>query len=164
MKSGIQKSYSFKSVGNLKEDEDKVTRKRRSAFKAPIGIKTPIEFTFNVGGLFKMHTSLAKQIADNFRNMIMTNHGERLGHYEFGANLAELSFELGNEDIDSTAMRRIARTTSKYMPFIQLDDFEPFIKRDDNEHVAKIGVRVTYSVPSISLPKNAVEVILYVAG
>ena len=50
------------------------------------------------------------------------------------------------------------------MPFIQLDDFEPFIKRDDNEHVAKIGVRVTYSVPSISLPKNAVEVILYVAG
>lgn len=164
MKSGIQKTYSFKSVGNLKEEEDEIRRKRRGTFKAPIGIKTPIEFSYNVGGLFKMHTSLAKQISDNFRNMIMTNHGERLGHYDFGANLAELSFELGSEDIDSTAMRRIARSTEKYMPFIQLDDFEPFVKRDDNEHVAKIGVRITYSVPAISLPRNSVEVLLYIAG
>ena len=164
MKNGTNKKYSFKSVGLLEEEENEIRRNRRNAFKPPIGIKTPIEFSYNVGGLFKMHRNLENQIADNFRNLISTNHGERLGHYDFGANLTELTFELGSEDIDSVAMRRISKTTQKYMPFIQLDDFEPFVEREDNEHVAKIGIRVSYSVPTITMAKRSVEIILYVAG
>ena len=42
-----------------------------------------------------MHMSMADQVSDNFRNMIMTNHGERLCLYDFGADLDELIHELG---------------------------------------------------------------------
>ncbi len=164
MKSGNRKSYSFKSVGNLEKDERDVRKKIRIERVVPIGIKTPIEFTYSRGSLFKMHEDLGNQIADNFKNMVMTNHGERVGHYDFGANLSELAFELGTEDIDSVAMRRIARTTEKYMPYIQLDSFEPFVDRKNNEHTAKIGIRITYSIPTLAVAKKAIDVIIHVSS
>ena len=39
----------------------------------------------------------------NFRNMLMTNHGERLGRFDYGANLLPLAFELATEDGDEEA-------------------------------------------------------------
>ena len=76
MKSGNQKSYSFKSVGRLDIEEQDSRQQPNRLVRLPIGIKTPVEFTQNVGGLFKMHTRLVDQIADNFRNMInATNRG-----------------------------------------------------------------------------------------
>ena len=50
------------------------------------------------------------------------------------------------------------------MPFVSLDTFEPIVERFDNEHTAKIGVRITYSVPKLSTKRRAIDVILYVAG
>lgn len=164
MKSGNRKTYSFKSVGKTARDDIHEKTGPDSLSRPPIGIKTPLEFTSDVGGLFKMHTNLSNQINDNLRNLIMTNHGERLGHYDFGANLVELAFELGNEEVDSVAMRRIARATEKYMPFVSLDSFEPFVDRKDNEHVAKIGIRITYTVPRLAISPRSLEVVLFAAG
>ena len=160
MTTNNRKVYSFKSVGELdaenRQNEDKVTR------KVPISIATPVALGTN--SLLKMHTQQLKVIADNFRNMLMTNHGDRLGFYDFGANLEELTFELGSESGDSEATRRIAKTTSKYMPYVNLDTFEPFVEKFDNQHTGKVGIRVTFTVPKISNETKAVEVILYVAG
>ena len=111
-----------------------------------------------------MHTDIEKNIADNFRNMIMTNHGERMGLYDFGGNLKELAFELGSDDFDSEAARRIRRTTQKYMPFIQLITFEPLVDRNDNKEVAKVGVRITYKVNTLSQKDRVIEAIIYTAG
>jgi len=155
-----RKVYSFKSVGELESENrlnDKVV-----AQTLPIGIATPVRLGNN--SLLKMHTERLKVIKDNLRNMIMTNHGDRLGFYDFGANLAELTFELGSENGDAEATRRIAKTTAKYMPFINLDTFEPFKENFDNQHTGKIGIRVTFTVPKLSNKTNAVEVLLYVAG
>jgi hypothetical protein len=156
-----RKVYSFKSVGELDVDNRKNTETNKQ--KLPISIATPVQLGNN-NSLLKMHTDQLKAVADNFRNMIMTNHGGRLGFYDFGANLEELTFELGSEDGDAEATRRIARTTAKYMPYINLDTFEPFVEKFDNQHTGKVGIRVTYTIPSISTDLKSVEVLLYVAG
>lgn len=160
MTTNNRKVYSFKSVGEL--DADNRQNDQTVKVKLPIGIATPVSLGTN--SLLKMHTSQLKVISDNFRNMLMTNHGDRLGFYDFGANLEELTFELGSESADAEATRRIAKTTAKYMPFVSLDTFEPFIEKFDNQHTGKVGIRVTYTVPKISNDMNAVEVLLYVAG
>ena len=160
MTTNNRKVYSFKSVGEL--DADNRQNDQTVKVKVPIGIATPVSLGTN--SLLKMHTSQLKVISDNFRNMLMTNHGDRLGFYDFGANLEELTFELGSESADAEATRRIAKTTAKYMPFVSLDTFEPFIEKFDNQHTGKVGIRVTYTVPKISNDMNAVEVLLYVAG
>jgi len=161
----IRKKYDFSSVGELKEDLD--SRRLRSItdrISRPIGIKVPVSLSESGDSLLEMHTDIEQNIADNFRNMIMTNHGERVGLYDFGANLTELAFELGSDDFDSEAIRRIRRTTEKYMPFVQLLTFEPLVDRNDNKEVAKCGVRITYRVNTLSQRDRVIEAIIYVAG
>ena len=160
-----RKTYDFSSVGELDKDlRDQDSQRRIERVKRPLGIKTPLQLSADTDTIFQMHTVLIDQISDNLRNLIQTNHGERLGFYHYGANLMELCFELGTESADTAAIRRIRKAVEKFMPFVSLDTFEPIVERYDNEHTAKIGVRITYSVPKLSTKRRAIDVILYVAG
>lgn len=152
----------FKSAGQLKSVVDKV--KRDFQFQKLIGIKTPLELGSGRDGLFKMHKNLKDQIKDNFKNLLMTNKGERLGNYNFGANLEELAFELASDDIENEAISRINQAISVYMPFISLTSFEAFTDHSNNEHHANIGVRVLYAIPSLNVSNESVEVIIRAVG
>lgn len=160
--SGNRKQYDFKSVGDSFEDWE--LDNPIVVNEIPIGFKTPMEMGQNHEGPFKMHMVLADQVRDNFRNMLMTNYGERLGMYYFGANLSNLAHELGSEKQDMEAVRRIKRSASKYMPYIELKTFEAFVERFDNQHVAKVGIRVMYDIPKLKVKNKAVDVILFTAG
>lgn len=155
--------YSFKSVG-IQDVDYRIERTTYVDNVVPIGIKTPLELGKTNEGLFKMHTDPILNIHDNFRNLLLTNHGDRVALYDFGANLAELSHELGAENGDTEAIKRIKRAVSKYMPFIELDTFEPLVDRHENEHVAKVGLRITYSIPKLAIKEKRIEVIIYTAG
>jgi len=154
-----RKVYSFKSVGEKQEEFEAKIKGRLATDKPPIGIKTPLEL--GEQSLFKMHTDLGKNISDNLRNLILTNHGERLGMYDFGANLLPLSMEFGTENFDSAAIQRISRAVRRYMPFIDLGTFESFSERTDNKVVAKAGIRITYTIPNIDNNPRMLEVIIY---
>ena len=45
--------------------------------------------------LFKMNTDPTVQIADNLKNLILTNFGERLGRYSIGCNFTTLTMMVG---------------------------------------------------------------------
>ena len=71
-------SFNFKSSGNKlgdREIQPKITKKDRD-----IGIKTPLT-NYQGRQLFDMHTDPVAQIKDNLKNLILTNAGERLGHF-----------------------------------------------------------------------------------
>ena len=156
------KTYSFKSSGLTLEEEQQL--QPNTPNELPLGLKTPLSFGIFDEGLFNMHKDVGDLLADNFRNMLLTNHGERLIHYDFGANLRELTFELGTEDIDSAAMARIQATTSRYMPFIKLVEFASFTDHLDNSDVAKIGLSVGYNIPALNVFNRRVDITLYVGG
>lgn len=156
-----RKSYSFKSAGKSKAEID--AELPIAPKKLPIGIKTPIQISRDTG-LFEMHTDIAKQISDNLRNLILTNHGERLGFYDFGANLMPLVFELGTDEADQKAIDRINNTVRKYMPFVSLLGFQVFVDRVDNKQVGKVGIQITYNIPLIDQAVRSMEVMLYVGG
>lgn len=157
------KTYSFKSVGIHDIDYQREVETYVENV-VPIGIKTPLELGKTNEGIFRMHTDAIAQIHDNFRNLLLTNHGDRLALYDFGANLSELSHELGAESGDTEAIKRIRRAVKKYMPFIELDTFEPLIDHHDNSHVAKVGLRITYDIPKLLIKNKKIEVIIYTAG
>ena len=160
-----RKTYDFNSVGQT-------SISARSSFVttesevSPIGIVTPLQLGRGSDGLFRMSKDLVTQVRDNFRNMLSTNWGERLMLHDFGANLTELAFELGSDTADLEAVMRIKATTEKYMPFIRLETFESFT--EDSPYgttgLALVGIRVTYTVHSISEQQFAEEVIIYSAG
>jgi phage baseplate assembly protein W len=158
---GSRKVYNFSSVGEL---DSTIKNVQIVLSPNPIGIVTPIRFGTSDQGTFEMHTDLAKQIRDNFRNMVATNHGERLVYQDFGANLQSLVFELGTEQADAQAIQRISNTTKKYMPFITLNTFEPISLGGDGYGNSRIKVVINYSVPSLFLNDQVVEVVFTYGG
>lgn len=155
-----RKVYDFKSVGDTALS---LQSQRRQTTPLPIGIKTPMELG-NGDNIYKMHYDLENQIQDNLRNLILTNYGERLGRYDYGANLLELALELGSEDMDMAAMTRIKAAVTKYMPFVALSGFFTEIDHYDNKEVAKVDINISYSIPKLSGTTHTIRVRIYTAG
>lgn len=152
--------YKFKSVGKTfqKSFEEVV-----EISVPPIGIRTPMQLDETGSGLLLMNYGNVEQIADNLRNLLMTNHGERLGLYRFGANLRPLTTDYSSrEDFDGEAINRIRNAVSTWMPYIELEDFESNFDRYNNVSTAIINIRITYNIPSINAFNQKIQVNLYV--
>jgi len=160
--SNNRKVYSFKSVGQL---QNEVEDQAQNTLKvSPIGILTPVSFAESGGTLFSMSFDVKQQIRDNLKNLLLTNRGERLMLNDFGADLLPLAYEYSNEDIVNAAISRISSVVSKYMPFVELENFETRVEDSTNGNTVGVVVRVTYSVPSIGADNQSVEAVIYAAG
>lgn len=150
-------SISFKSVGDLSNNPRSVQPPQ----PRPVGILTPVNYSSRVGGPLAMSNTVIDQMVDNFRNMLLVNHGERLGLYDFGANLRSLLTErLAQPDYDEQAMILIKGTTEKYMPYISLESFETEVLQTDQTGISKIKIRVNFLIPKLSTALKTVEIIL----
>lgn len=152
---------SFKDVGIKGFRQQDVLNKNRTLM--PIGIKTPVEEDPSQNGLFLMHTDIKQQIADNLRNLILTNWGERLGNYFYGANLRPILVDFSSkDDFDQEAMIRINTAISKWMPFVTPVAYESFIDNINNISTGIVKIILIYSVSSINLLNAKIEIKLFV--
>jgi phage baseplate assembly protein W len=152
-------TYSFKSVGRTTQDRNEEAASEIK--QIPIGIITPIRLGA-AEGLLGMHFNLEDQAADNLKNLIMTNWGERLGLYRYGANLQPLLSDYTTQnDFDSLAIQRISSAVSLWMPYITLEDFISSNDRKENKNTAIMNLLISYTIPSIESKKRAIEVKLY---
>lgn len=152
---------SFKSVGELSTDR----KFQPTPNETPIGIKTPLQLGQKNDGIFAMHFDIGKQIDDNLRNLILTNWGDRVGFYDFGANLNELTMELTSEAFDLEAMTRIKRAVGKWMSFVELQTFnKTIIGRVQGSNVTQIKMQIIYAVPRLGITNKSLELTFFIAG
>lgn len=137
-------TFSFKNVGKPETDYSDVSTK-------PYGIKTPWQ-RGESAGYFEMNYDLLEQIRDNFKCMLMTNHGERVMIPDFGANLKNITFEnTKSTQLNRLVAESIYATTSKYMPYIVLDSLEINDTNFSDEQLAKdITLKISYHIPEIT--------------
>ena len=152
-----QKIYNFKSVG---EQPSQVRIIEKEVL--PIGILTPIRIS-NENDFFVMSTEMKDQIKDNSKNLLLTNWGERLLKFDFGANLAPLLYELSTENGDMEAMRRIKLAVSKWMPYISLEDFVA-VEEASEDGLKKIKIMISYSVEKLGAKNEVLSVTFNFAG
>lgn len=156
------RSIDFKSVGIRRDDEVSSTT---SAQDTPIGIKMPMQLGNNSDGIFAMNYTLKDEIRQGMKNLLLTNWGERLGLYRFGANLKPITMELDSEGFDSEMALRIKTAVAKWMPYVSLVDLQLFpSKRAEGSPVALIRARAFYSVPIVRIEKDAVEISFFIAA
>ena len=166
-----RKVYSFKSVGE-KPSAIQGRENVSAPTKPPIGIKTPIQL-IDEGGFFRMHFENADQIADNLRNLILTNHGERLGNYSYGANLVPLTLEItSQEDFEIRAMESISAAVKIEMPYVELntfstdpENFSPFSSESGvdagiGSGLSNITMKIKYSVPQLRVAERGLVITL----
>ena len=153
-------SYNFKSVGVV---ESSLPITGFIAAKAiPFGITTPLQLG-TTEGILVMNYSLGDQFADNLRNLLLTNWGERLGQYNFGANLKPLTTELSSMiDFDNQAIQRIRDAVNMWMPFIDLENFDSTIDRNENKNTAVIKISITYNIAALRVYGKGLQIVLYV--
>jgi phage baseplate assembly protein W len=150
-------SYSFKSAG--KTVEQRLVEQIEST-RIPIGIKTPLEIRDGNGNdIFVTYDNLASVVNDNLRNLLLTNWGERLGFYNFGANLRPLLSDLvSQDDFDAAAIERINAAVTKWMPYVSLENYISDTVRVDNQSLARIVLRITYNVPTLGVTNKMLEI------
>ena len=151
--------YSFKSVGKTQQS---IEDESLDESPIPFGIKTPLKIGAK-DGILEMNYSLEEQFADNLRNLLLTNWGERLGLHNFGANLRPLTTEFVSQDnFDNEAIVRIKNAVDTWMPFIDLEDFSSEVDRMDNKNTGVIKVNITYNIPNLEVYKKGLQIVLYV--
>lgn len=154
-------AVSFTSVGVLSTDR----RFQTEVNQVPIGLKTPLSLGQSSDGILAMHFDLSSQIQDNLKNLLLTNWGDRLAFYDYGANLSELVFELSSDKFDLEVMRRIKGAVSKWMPFVELLSFDKeILGRQFGVDVAHIKLKITYAVPKLGISNKGLELSFYVGG
>ena len=98
------------------------------------------------------------------RNLLLINHGERVAIYNFGANLQPLTLELGSDLFDDELLLRINTAVSRFMPYVQLDRLEREIENLENQDVARIKIKVFYTVPALKAVNQLVEITFFIGG
>ncbi len=152
-------AFSFKSVGTTKVD---MLAAEQPVTAPPIGIVTPL--ALGQDDLLKTNTDLATQLADNLRNLLMTNWGERLGFYDYGANLRPLMVDLVSlNDFDSQAIDRIKSAVQKWMSYVDLVDFISEVARTHGiaGSISAVDMTITYNIPSLNLKGRKLRVTLF---
>lgn len=83
----------------------------------PINLSFPLRKSSK--GAFETNQSTLDAIRDDLRILLLTNHGERPIHYDFGANLRRLIFEQ-SPGVLQQAEDLISAAVEKWMPFVKL--------------------------------------------
>ena len=107
---------------------------------------------------FKQIDTLRDNIKQNLKMLILTNPGERVMDPNFGVGVSRYLFEMIEDnsvyaDIDS----KIREQVSLYLPYITIQRVE-FLSENRNRN--KINLKITYSVPRISLNDQLVTEVL----
>lgn len=150
---------SFKSVGLTgTQVNDAVTASETT--RLAIGIVTPLSEGRDDEGVLAMSYDVGQQLKNNFRDLLMTNWGERVCMYDYGANLQPLvtEYENGRELFEQEAIARISAAVQKHMPYVELDDFDSEkVESESGFGLGVLAVRISYSIPRAKVAKSWIE-------
>jgi len=151
---------SFKSVG-ITSAELTTQQTAIAPTPKPIGIITPLRFGENNEGLLGMHYTVGNTMKNNLRDLIMTNWGERLALYDYGANIGPLvtEYELGKGSFDDTVMQRISNAVGKWMPYVELEGFDSSQQSyTTSPGLGFVVITIDYSIPRASIPTSRLQI------
>jgi phage baseplate assembly protein W len=87
-------------------------------------------------GMFDQSTQVIQQVRSNFKNLILTKKGERVGQYELGCDLWKILFEPFTEETLETARVAVVDAVDRWLPFLELVDFDATTTND--KHIINI--------------------------
>jgi phage baseplate assembly protein W len=118
------------------------------------GITLPI--THGPQGYFNQSYSVIEQVKSNLNLLLRTKKGERRMNPEFGSGLWNILFENNTEDIVPIIESTIRSDIKKWMSYVNIQNIEVSTNDEEYKDRYKVGVRVTFTVPSIGVTQSQV--------
>ena len=118
----------------------------------PINLQFPMRRSTQ--GAFATNDTTLEAVADDLLILVLTNHGERPIHGDFGANLRKVIFEGQGRDVRQQIQDQITVAVAKWMPFVNL------LKIDVSDHTSdttlrlnEVHIKIEFSVGNIDARK-----------
>ena len=87
------------------------------------------------------------QIKQNFRTLLLTRPGEKLGDPEFGIGIQNFLFEMNNIETQSRINSKVRSQVNTYMSYLTIQEIT--LQRFDNNENG-LYVAITYYVPQVN--------------
>lgn len=85
-----------------------------------ISVKLPLRVTAE-DGPYALNKDLVETTKQNFKNLVLTNPGERIMDINFGVGASALLFENYSSDTKERIRARIIEQVKTYMPFLKIN-------------------------------------------
>lgn len=119
--------------------------------KTPISIKSPMAVSDRFGA-FDMYEDVISAVTAHVKNILLTNKGERLGNYNFGADVRRIIFESDVLNIEDALAKSIQENITQFIPAVELLDMSIFTRDQINDlRLNEILLRVTFRIKGINL-------------
>ena len=116
----------------------------------PIGIVLPLKPGNKQNeNLFSMTYDQNEQVKINLKNLILIKKGEVLANPDLGTNLINLYNSTNLENIDELAMEEVKTTVSKYMPFVELQNYSSVYISATEESSPYYEINILYNYNDI---------------
>jgi len=107
-------------------------------------VKLPLIYD-DEDGPYRLTKTLAENIKQNFKHLILTNPGERLMVPDFGVGFSRVLFENYTSETIEELQGRLYEQTAKYLPFINIRD----VNTSFEDHV--LHIQITYIIESLKI-------------
>ena len=117
----------------------------------PIGVTYPFALSTGSLGYLEPTSDVVEALRSNVRSLLVTNHGERVMHADFGANLREFLFEPKGNSLRAAVANRIQSQMSKWLPFLSVVGL--FIQfSEDDPSIPDPGFGITLQLTYGNIP------------
>lgn len=113
------------------------------------GISVSLPLTYNKeDGPFALNKTVPETVKQNFKNLIMTNKGERLMDPNFGVGIHSYLFENYTDATIFSLKTETLNQVNKYMPFVNVLDFNV---TESNKNINQFYIYIRYSIASLNV-------------
>ena len=152
-------TFSFDSVGDslptLREHE----KSSRDVVEIKFGPALPLRLSAAKDELFVMNKDLQSATADNMKNILLTNRGERVMQPQFGANLKGILAEFGMPGFEAEVMTRIKTSVARYLPYVALSQMKiDQLPAPAGSGLSIISISISYTIPAAGIPMQNISV------
>jgi len=90
----------------------------------PIGLTMPFAQTTSSLGYLAFSTKDTEATMYNMKSLVLTNWGERPGHFYLGCNLAEYLFQQVDEETHDRIVQRIESQVASWLPYVVINSLK----------------------------------------
>ena len=103
----------------------------------------PLAQTTSSLGYLAFSTRDTEATMYNMKSLVLTNWGERPGHYYLGCNLIEYLFQQVDEDTKDRIIQRIESQVASWLPYVNINSLQvSFVGQNGHG----IRVQITFSL------------------
>jgi phage baseplate assembly protein W len=96
---------------------------------------------------YKLNKTLKETVQQNFKNLVLTNPGEKTMDSKFGVGIKQFLFENFSSTTAENITNTIKSQTRRYLPFISIEQININDSQDNN----KLYITIRYAVPTLSI-------------